>query len=272
MGADDQDTQKPEAGRPALPLDVHALVQVADNICSTVQQVTLALAKLHELRGDEGISLSILRDRSERLETNVSMLQETVDLVVNRVTDPRTRETEIMASIVNALLDVGETMDTVKEAITGLTLQIQADREAPGCAWREFLGTRKDDEGRPCTILDDLALIASMAEKFQTVIEDDLSAKGYDPKTGVKREWINIQVDKLRASVATTIMNLIATGILGGIFWLWYAMGTSNQLAQIKAEALKAQAQHQAEKADLTKQLEDARSETKRLKSIPKHP
>lgn len=251
---------------------VATLVEALEKTTATLQQIVgemHGLATVTQAPGGFDRTLAILRDNAERMETNVGTLQQTVNLVVDRVTDPRTKEVEILASAVNAVMDLGELLDTVQTALGGLTSQIQLDREVGGCAWRAYLTQQSLD---PSDLFENFSRIATMAEKLQTIVEDDLTQKGYNPKTGEKREWILVQIDKLRAGVGTAIMNLIAAGLLAGAFWVYSHFGSKSEtqkVQQLQTDLAQKEAEVKAEREQMRKQMEELQHELRRLKETP---
>lgn len=258
---------------------VATLIEAFEKTSATLQQIVgemQGLASVTQTQGGFDRTLAILKDNAERMETNVNTLQQTVNLVVDRVTDPRTKEVEILASVVNAVMDLGELLDTVQTALGGLTNQIQLDREIGGCAWRAYLTQQGAD---PADLFENFTKIAMLAEKLQTIVEDDLTQKGYNPKTGEKREWILVMIDKIRAGVGTAVVNFISLGILAGAFWVYTHFGAKTdpqKIQQLQADLDKKEAEVRAEKAEreqMHRQMDEMRREMLRLRepaSAPK--
>ena len=239
----------PEQGNPAGPerrtvdrdtsstVAAHKLAKAADTIGLAVADITASMHELQQaLNGGEGmgIILSLLKDRSERMETNLATLQHTVNMVVDEVSDPRMREKEFLGSLLTVTLDVGDTLETVKEALAGLAHQFEADREATGCAWRTYL--TRNGEGAGLPMFADLAKIAAMADRLTLVVREDLSSKGYDPDTGKKREWFNVQVDKVRVAFDSMFINMVVGLILGAGLYAYHYVNEHSQVTKIQAQ------------------------------------
>jgi hypothetical protein len=237
---------------PPGPVTTKQISKAAELIHTTLQEIALSVRSLQEFIKNDDLpgSMLLLQDRSGRLETNIETLQQTMNLVVDRVSDPRTREKEFLGSLLNALLDVGDTVSTVKEVLTGLTKQVQIDREACSCAWREYLSTQVTKEE---DIFFNLARIAHLAPELDTFIRDSMSKNGYNPDTGLKREWFLVQVDKVRSAFDNMLINLVAGCLLGVGLYVYHYISERSQVLKVQAEFETERSQHRKQLEILVK-------------------
>ena len=233
MGAGGDQRQIDEAA-------IKSVVKTMEDLIAQYRRVVEQVENLSGVMNTHGdlssVSLAILKDRAGRMETNVATLQSSVDLVSDRISSSVAQEHDILGTVIGTLLDVDDSVTTLKEALVGLTQQIQADRSDSSCVWRQYL-----DPEDAAKVFMNLATISSLAEKLSVIVHEGLGDRGYDPQTGKKREWLNIQIDRLRQSMGAVLLNLIATSIIGGVVWLWVGSKAAAESAQVKAYQLQLQ-------------------------------
>lgn len=253
---------------PSPVITARQLAKAADGINTALQEITRSIRDLQGSLNpsDSDPSLILLKDRSERMETNIATLQQTVNLVVDKVNDPRTREKEFLGSLLAVTLDVGDTLETVKEAIVGLTQQVQTDHQTTGCAWRAYLA--KTDLASGAVIFSDLARISSMADRLEIMVKEDLAAKGFDPETGKRREWFHIQVDKVRLAFDNMLINLLLGVLVGAGVYTYHYLSEHSQVIQMQTEFELERMNHQKEKDVLLKTNQDLQSQLFTAKAL----
>ena len=243
------------------------LVQAADSINASLQEITGNIHDLQAcLRSGDGLdtSLIMLKDRSERMETNIATLQQTVNLVVDRVNDPKTREKEFLGSLLAVTLDVGDTLETVKEALISLTQQVQGDQQTTGCAWRAYLAHIDLPDG--AVIFGDITKISRLADRLDTMVREDLKGRGFDPDTGKRREWFYVQLDKLRSAASNLVIGVIAFGALSGVTWLWQHYSAQSEVTRLREDLARVVQHYEAEekiKDVVNQQLRDELAKVK---------
>lgn len=140
--------------------------------------------------------------------------------VGNRVMDTQAKQIEVglaLDNMCNVLNSVLHELGSHRDAINDQTRIIRDDRGS-SCAWREYV-----EENPEVDVFASISRIAGMEPLLAAVVEDALAASGRDPKTGNRREWLNVQVDRIRTSIGTVIVSALAALILGGMVWVWFA-------------------------------------------------
>lgn len=250
---------------PVPGIQAEQLAHAADNIYAALQAITLNVQGLQAILRSEG-GLELLKDRSERMEINVQTLQQTMNLVVDAVTDPRIREKEFLGSLLQALLDVGDTLDTVKEALGGLAQQIQGTKEACTCAWRDYLTGEEPGVGN--AIFDDLVQIARLAPRLDIFVRDAIGQRGYDPDTGKKREWLLVQIDRVKSSFGNVVINLITVLILAGSLYVYQYAADHGQMLKFQQQQQAEREQNASQLTNMTQQNQDLLDANQQLRSL----
>jgi cell division protein FtsB len=233
------------------------LIKAVKNIQGLTEQINKVVTEVKGLKANDAnvaAEVTILHDLAGTLSTDVDAMTQTVDGTRGEIKETARRQAEIMASVVETLMDVSDALESIKNAVIGLTQQLQTEAV---CPWR-------DEEG--ATVFQSLeALVAmvpaikQMAEGFGllapnigTVVEVVLTKDHRDPKTGKKKEKWDIFVEKLAESLAAAVLSSIATGLLSvGVFI--YFFGSKSAVEKARAETRK-------EQTDTIKKVEDEKT------------
>lgn len=233
------------------------LIKAVKNIQGLTDQINKVVTEVKGLKANDAqmsAEVTILHDLAGTLSTDMDSLTQTMDGTRGEIEETARRQAEIMASVVETLMDVSDALESIKNAVIGLTQQLQSETV---CPWR-------DEEGATVfAALDSLVALTptlkQMAEGFAllapnigTVVEVVLTKDHRDPKTGKKKEKWDIFVEKLAESLAAAVISSIATGLLSiGVFL--YFFGSKSAVEKARTEARK-------EQTDVIKKVEDEKS------------
>lgn len=234
------------------------LVKTVKNIQGLTEQIAKVVVEVKGLKANDAqmsAEVTILHDLASSLSTDMDSLTQTMEGNRGEVEETARRQAEIMASVVETLMDVSDALESIKNAVIGLTQQLQSEAT---CPWRD------EDGANVFASLDALAALApvlkQMAEGFAllapnigTVVEVVLEKDHRDPKTGKKKEKWDIFVEKLAESLAAAVFSSLATGILSAALFLYF-FGSKSAVEKARAEARK-------EQSVLLKKAEDDKSE-----------
>lgn len=247
------------------------LMKAVKNIQGLTEQIGKVVSEVKGLKANDAnmaAEVTILHDLASTLSTDMDAMTQTMDGTRGEIEETARRQAEIMASVVETLMDVSDALESIKNAVIGLTQQLQTEAV---CPWR-------DEEGASVfQSLDALVALApaikQMAEGFGllapnigTVVEVVLTKDHRDPKTGKKKEKWDIFVEKLAESLAAAVISSIATGLLSvGVFL--YFFGSKSAVEKARAEARKEQTETikkvEDEKTSLATKLTELEAELK---------
>ena len=155
----------------------------------------------------------VVRGNFDSISDRTSRIRETVSVL----SDKQQTSTEAMRSVAGVLEELVAQVETFQQALNDQTAHLQAEREAQGtCAMREFMIENGESD-----VIEGLARVAGMADRMDILLREILTSRGFDPETGKKREWLLVQVDRIRSSVSNIVVGAIAVGALTGFYWLW---------------------------------------------------
>lgn len=254
------------------------LIKAVKSIQGLTEQIGKVVAEVKGLKANDAqttAQVTILHDLTQTLAGDMDNMTQTLEGNRGEIEETARRQAEIMASVVETLMDVSDALESIKSAVIGLTQQLQGEAV---CPWRD------EDGAAVFKALDDLVALVptlkQMAEGFAllapnigTVVEVVLTKDHRDPKTGKKKEKWDIFVEKLAESLAAAVFSSLATGLLSAGLFLYF-FGSKSAVEKARAEAKKEQAlllkKATDEKTDLEQKIADMQAQLATLQQAQK--
>jgi hypothetical protein len=159
--------------------------------------------------------------------------------------DTTKKQADILGAVVETLLELADSLESVKGAFVGLASQVQEQQK---CPWRQEVTQGIDIE----TLIANVSLLAKIAPLIDMNVRSELKERGYavdsegqpTPREGIFLFW-----DQLKAAVIRGAYSTLATAaITGGAFLVYNAKASGDRV--------KAQAEHEGIVALMAKDKE----------------
>ena len=235
----------------------------------SVQQVTDVLNHLLQeaktLKGNDANTLSeltLLRDQADTFSQDLASLQHAVEAHGDTITERSTREMHILGSVVETLLDVSDSLESLKASVVGLNTFV---KDHP-CPWAKDTGGLSP-EARIAAIESILKLLPTL----DIVLKKALDREGFlIPKPGDPPEekyWLRKLIDRFRDALVAAVFSTVASGAVTWAAWTYY-FGSKSIVAKAQQEA-KTEMMHKLEASEQTRReleqrLQEALEQAKR--------
>ena len=240
--------------------DLSALYRLADDtvtrithVADLLQAVMAAVAGLKEGSALTASNITTLRGLAAGLNQDVSSLQSNVREVDDFSRASVQAQGEILASAVETLLEIYDSVQTVQAALVGLKTAVQ---EQGSCPWKDLSAD---------SLFSAIEILGDLAPRIKLVVEDRLTRTGRDSDTGKRHWWGRVFADRAREAVVTAFFAVLAGGLLGLFARAQFlesrpsaaALETTKTL-QRKVEELEAQHQQDSQELQRLKDLESS--------------
>ena len=221
--------RRPNSSTPVKE-DLGHLYRLADDtvtrvnhVAELLQAVMAAVAGLQAGTTSTSSGIITLRDLAEGLNQDMSTLQSNVRGVDDYSRSTAKAQGEILASVVETLLEIYDSIQTVSAAIIGLKTTVQ---EQSTCPWKDLSAE---------SLFEAIEVLGSLAPRIKQVVEDRLVASGRDPETGRRHWWGRVFADRAKEAVVSAFFSVLAGGVIGVWAWVQFVAPAAPSPAQVQA-------------------------------------
>lgn len=190
--------------------DLSALYRLADETTTRIahaadmlQAVMAAVTGLKDGTAMMTSSISALRGLTAGINQDVSSLQTNIREVDDFSRASAAAQGEILASAVETLLEIYDSVQTVQAALVGLKTAMQ---EQGACPWKDLSAE---------SLFSAIEILGDLAPRIKLVVEDRLTRTGRDADTGKKHWWGRVFADQAKEALVTAFFAMLAGGLLG---------------------------------------------------------
>ena len=206
--------------------------------------------------------ITLLRDQTDNMDQTLSDLQQILEAQGQHAVDLSRRELQVLGSVVETLLGVVESLESVKAAVVGHHSYV---KEHP-CPWMADI-PGMTTEARSKVFVDLIQLMPHL----QLVILEAADKGGWLAELGKppkQKWWLRKLMDQLRAAIIAAFFSTLATAKVGVFAWSYFFSAKTTVVDRAMTQAAEQEkARVQAEQARKDKQIADLLDEVERLKA-----
>lgn len=213
------------------------VVKMSRDIRTAVEQLSKLIAETRGLKANDASvisELTLLRDQADTFSQDLVGLAASVEGQTASIHDISAQEMSILASVVETLLDVNDTLESLKASVVGLNTHV---KDHP-CPW-----AKTDGLITPEARIAAISKIVDLLPTLQVVLAKAADREGFTTKEDgtdpQKKYWARKYLDKFRDAIVATIFSTLAGGAVGIMAWSYF-FGTKSVLEKAKIETKKA--------------------------------
>lgn len=258
----------------ALGDDTFAQVsKMSRDVRLAIEHLTKLIAEARGLKANDANVLSeltLLRDQADSFSTDLSSLQSAVENHDGIIQEVSAQEMNILASVVETLLDVNDSLESLKASVVGLNTFVK-DHPCPWAADSEQMSAQDRIKA--------ITEIVKLLPTLQVVLTKAADREGFITKKDgtdlTEKYWLRKYADKFRDAIVATIFSTLAAGATSFGAWTYF-FGAKSNVAKIQAEAKREihnqLIQAEEAKTKLEVRLKELEDENQHLRSGKKRP
>ena len=199
-----------------------------------IEHLTKLLSEAHSLKtNDAGVmsELTLLRDQVDTFSSDVATFQAAVENHDGVIQEVSSQEINVLASVVATLLDVNDSLESLKASVVGLNT---FTKDHP-CPWAsDSVGLTALERIHALTeiarLLPTLQVVLSKAaDREGFVTKDD----GTDPH---RKYWARRYLDQFRDAIVAMVFSTLAGGAVSFAAWTYY-FGAQSTVEKARSNA-----------------------------------
>lgn len=210
------------------------VVKMSRDIRTAVEQLSKLIAETRGLKANDASvisELTLLRDQADTFSQDLVGLAASVEGQTASIHDISAQEMSILASVVETLLDVNDTLESLKASVVGLNTHV---KDHP-CPW-----AKTDGLITPEARIAAISKIVDLLPTLQVVLTKAADREGFTTnKDGgdlKEKYWARKYLDKSRDAIVATIFSTLAGGVVSFAAWTYF-FGSKSMVEKAKTEA-----------------------------------
>lgn len=231
------------------------VMKMSRSVQMAVEQLSKLLAEAKSLKTNDAnvtSELTLLRDQVDTVDRDLETFRETVEGHSTIIQEISTSERQILASVVETLLDVNDSLESLKASVVGLNTYV---KDHP-CPWRADAEDMTAEER-----VNALTKIARLVPTLEMILTKAADREGFVTEPGEvpkAKYWAKKVLDRFRDALIAAFFSAIASGVIALLAFTYY-FGSKSVVAKARedkqAEMIQRLQKLEDEKAALERQL-----------------